>query len=247
MNQAMKTIEGWYSLHDFRNIDWPKWKAATEAQREQALSEFKALLNKWELVEENKQGSHTVYTVAGQKADLMFMILRPTMKEIIEVKTEFNKTLLADYTKPAYSYVSVIEKSSYSQLAANPFEDPAMRAKLYPSIPKTEYICFYPMSKLRGDKTNWFMLPMEERKRLMFEHIGTGKPYSEQVKRIVTGSVGLDDYEWGVSLFCDDALQFKKLIYDTRFDEVSAVYGIFGSFFIGNLLTQDQINQFFQI
>ena len=78
-------------------------------------------------------------------------------------------------------------------------------------------------------------------------HIDTGRPYTEQVKRIITGSVGFDDYEWGVSLFCDDALQFKKLIYATRFDEVSTVYGIFGSFYIGNLLKTDRIHQFFQI
>jgi peroxiredoxin len=245
VNQAMKTIEGWYCLHDFRTIDWSKWKTATEDQRDQALYEFKSLLSKWELIEENRNGSHSVYKIVGQKADLMFMILRPTMKELIEVEADFNKSTLADFTKPAYSYVSVIEKSSYSQIATNPYEDPAMLAKLYPIIPKNEYICFYPMSKLRGEKTNWFMLPLEDRKRLMFEHIDTGRPYSEQVKRIVTGSVGLDDYEWGVSLFCDDALQFKKLIYETRFDEVSAIYGIFGSFFIGNLLKQDGINEFF--
>jgi chlorite dismutase len=228
-------------------FDWTKWKFATERQREQALVEFKSLLSKWELTEENKQGSHSVYTVVGQKADLMFMVLRPTMKDLNEVETEFNKTLLADYTKPAHSYVSVIEKSSYSKMATNPFEDPAMLAKLYPTIPKNDYVCFYPMSKLRGESTNWYMLPVEDRGKLMFEHIDTGRPYSEQVKRIITGSTGFDDYEWGVTLFSDDALQFKKLIYETRFDEVSAVYGIFGSFFIGNLLKQARINQFFHI
>jgi hydrogen peroxide-dependent heme synthase len=247
MNQAMKTIEGWYCLHDFRTIDWSKWKTATDGQRQQALNEFKSLLSKWELVEKNRNGSHSIYTVVGQKADLMFMFLRPTMKELIDVESDFKKTTLADYTNRAYSYVSVIEKSSFSQMSSNPYDDPAMIAKLYPTIPKTEYICFYPMSKLRGEKTNWFRLPVEDRKRLMFEHIDTGRPFSEQVKRIITGSVGFDDYEWGVSLFCDDALQFKKLIYEARFDEVSAVYGIFGSFFIGNLLKQDGVNEFFHI
>ena len=247
MNQVMQTVEGWYCLHDFRVMDWAKWKAAAAAVREQALVEFQSLLNKWEIIEENQNGSHAVYTVVGQKADLLFMILRPTMKDLNEVETEFNKTILADYTKPAYSYVSVIEKSSYSPMAANPFEDPVMRAKLYPVIPKKEYICFYPMSKLRGEQTNWFMLPKEERKRLMFEHIGTGRPFTEEVKRIITGSIGFDDYEWGVSLFCDDALQFKKLIYATRFDDVSAVYGIFGSFYIGNLLKTNRVNPFFHI
>lgn len=247
MNQALQTVEGWYCLHDFRTIDWANWKAASVEQRTTALDEFNNLLSKWEQVEANHQGSHSVYTVVGQKADLMFMILRPTMKELNEVETEFSKLFIADYTKPAYSFVSVIEKSSYSQMAANPYEDPALLAKLYPAIPKNEYVCFYPMSKLRGERMNWYMLPVEDRKKLMFEHIGTGRPYTEQVKRIITGSIGLDDYEWGVTLFCDDPLQFKKLIYATRFDEVSAVYGIFGSFFIGNLLKQDRIGSFFQV
>lgn len=245
MNNAMKTIEGWYCLHDFRNINWIKWKEATEEQRNNALEEFKSLLKKWNLIEENKKGSHAVYSIAGQKADFMFMILRPTMKELIDIKTDFNKTKLADYTTPAYSYLSIIEKSSYSPMTANPNEDPAMAAKLYPVIPKKEYICFYPMSKLRGEKYNWFMLPKDERKRLMFEHIETGRPYTEQVKRIITGSVGFDEYEWGVSLFSDDPLPFKKLIYETRYDEVSAVYGIFGSFFIGYLLTDKRIEELF--
>jgi hydrogen peroxide-dependent heme synthase len=247
MNQAMKTIEGWYCLHDFRMFDWEKWKSASEEEREHAIYEIKELINKWDRIESEQRGSHSVYTIVGQKADIMFMILRPTMKELNIVETEFSKTSFANFTKPAYSYLSVIEKSSYSQAATNPYEDPAMLAKLYPVIPKTEYVCFYPMSKLRGEKANWFMLPMEERKRLMFEHIDTGKPYTDQVKRIVTGSVGFDDYEWGVTLFSNDALQFKKLIYETRFDEVSAVYGIFGSFFIGNLLKQEEMEQLFHI
>ncbi|MGG5254024.1 hydrogen peroxide-dependent heme synthase [Neobacillus sp. SM06] len=247
MNQAMQTIEGWYSLHDFRRMDWQKWRNASEQERSKALNEWKTLLNKWELTETNGQGSHCVYTVVGQKADFLFMILRPTIKEIHEAETAFSKTLLADYTLPAYSYLAVIEKSSFSDMPENPYEDPVLRSKLFPTIPKTEYICFYPMSKLRGEQANWFMLPIRDRKRLMFEHIETGRPYSDKIKRIITGSVGFDDYEWGVSLFSDDALQFKKLIYETRFDEVSAVYGVFGSFYIGQLLQKNRIEQFFHL
>lgn len=247
MNEAMQTIEGWYSLHDFRKFDWTKWKKASEFERIQAMNEFKTLLKRWKLIEEDGNGSHSMYTIVGQKADFLLMLLRPSMKEIHEVEIEFMKTKFADFTLPAYSFVSVIEKSSYSDLAADPFSDPIMRAKLFPVIPKTEYICFYPMSKLRGEKTNWYMLPKEERKKLMFEHIDTGRPYSEKVKRIITGSVGFDDYEWGVSLFSEDALQFKKLIYETRFDEVSAVYGIFGSFYIGQLLPVERIGHFLHV
>lgn len=247
MEKTVETFDGWYALHDFRTINWEKWQQATESDRQSALDEFNALLTKWQQIEDDKQGSHALYSIVGQKADIMFMILRPTMKDLNKLENEFNKSALAHFTEPAYSYVSVIEKSSYSKLKVNPYEDPAMRAKLYPTIPKTEYICFYPMSKLRGEINNWFMTSKEERGRMMFEHIATSKPYTEEVKRIITGSIGFDDYEWGVSLFCDDVLKFKKLIYDTRFDEVSAKYAIFGSFFIGNYLPKEDVNSFFAI
>lgn len=245
MNDAMKTIEGWYCLHDFRHFNWPKWKKSSKTEQIQALEEWKILLKKWKICEENEQGSHSLYTIIGQKADLLHMLLRPTMKEIHEAEKEFLKCKIANFTLPAYSFVSVIEKSSYSEMSQDPFNDPIMRTKLFPRIPKNDYVCFYPMSKLRGEKANWFMLPKEERKKLMYEHIETGKPYSGSIKRIITGAVGFDDFEWGVSLFSDDVLQFKKLIYHTRFDEVSAVYGLFGSFYIGQVLLPVQIDDYF--
>lgn len=247
MVESVETYDGWYALHDFRNMNWEKWEQTTEDERKVALEEFRMLLNKWQLVENNKQGSHAIYSIVGQKADIMLMILRPAMKDLNKLENEFNKTALANYMLPSYSYVSVIEKSSYTKPVINPYEDPVMQSKLFPNIPKTDYVCFYPMSKLRGETDNWYTLPKEERGRMMFEHIATSKPYTEDVKRIVTGSIGLDDYEWGVTLFCDDALQFKKLIYETRFDEVSAKYAIFGSFYIGNYLPPESLNLYFSI
>lgn len=247
MAETVQTYDGWYSLHDFRTIDWEKWQKTNEAERKQALEEFQSLISDWEKVEKEKQGSHALFSIVGQKADLMFMTLRPTMKDLNMLENKLNKTALAHYMKPAYSYVSIIEKSSYTKPQTDPYEDPVMLSKLFPKIFDTEYICFYPMSKLRGETDNWFTLPKEERGRMMFDHIKTAKPFTEQVKRIVTGSIGLDDYEWGVTLFCDDPLQFKKLIYDTRFDEVSAKYGIFGSFYIGNRLPRSEVNDYFSI
>lgn len=246
MVETVVTYDGWYALHDFRTINWEKWQKATENERQTALKELHSLLNKWQHIEDNKQGSHAIYSIIGHKADLLFMLLRPTMKDLDHLENELNKTTFAHYLKPAYSYVSIIEKSTYSEQMSDPYQDPVMRSKLYPVIPKEEYICFYPMSKKRGEVHNGFTLPKAERKRMMFDHIKTAKPFTEEVKRIVTGSIGLDDYEWGVSLFCHDPLQFKKLIYDTRFDEVSAKYGIFGSFFIGTYLAPETIDDYFK-
>lgn len=247
MVESVETFDGWYALHDFRKINWEKWQLASEKERKNALDEFQTLLNRWQGVEDHEKGSHALYSIIGQKADIMFMLLRPTMKDINQLENQFNKTALAHYTRPVYSYVSIIEKSTYTKRETDPYQDPAMLAKLYPTIPKTDYVCFYPMSKLRGEINNWFTLSKEERGRMMFEHIGTSKPYTKDIKRIITGSIGFDDYEWGVSLFSDNPLHFKKLIYDTRFDEVSAKYAIFGPFYIGNLLPADEINTFFEL
>ncbi|HLR55012.1 MAG TPA: hydrogen peroxide-dependent heme synthase [Pseudogracilibacillus sp.] len=247
MPETVETFDGWYALHDFRTINWEKWQQAPKDQRELALKEFHNLINHWQQVEDEEEGSHALYSIVGQKADILGMFLRPTMKELNELELAWNKTALAHFTEPAYSYVSIIEKSTYTQRQTDPYKDPDMRAKLYPKIPGNDYICFYPMSKLRGEINNWFTLSKAERGRMMFEHIDTAKHFTKDLKRIVTGSIAFDEYEWGVSLFCDDPLRFKKLIYDTRFDEVSAKYAIFGTFYIGRRLPAEQVDAFFQV
>ena len=109
----------------------------------------------------------------------------------------------------------------------------AMRPRLYPKIPASRYLCFYPMDRKRGEDKNWYTLPIEERQRQMEEHGMVGRRYAGKVQQIITGSIGFDDWEWGVDLFADDPLVFKKLIYEMRFDQVSAVYAAFGQFFVG--------------
>ncbi len=247
MSEAARTLDGWYCLHDFRAMDWAAWKMASEEERKSAIEEFLSIVDKWEKTQGENNGSHALYTIVGQKADFMMMILRPTMEEINEIETEFNKSKLAEYTIPAYSYVSVVELSNYLSSEEDPYSDPAIRARLYPILPKTKHICFYPMNKRREGNDNWYMLPMEERRELMRTHGLTGRKYAGIVQQIVTGSVGFDDYEWGVTLFSNDVLQFKKLVYEMRFDEVSARYGEFGSFFVGNLLDKDRIHSFLAV
>lgn len=248
MSEAAQTLEGWYCLHDFRSVDWAAWKTLTSDERQAAIHEFLSVVEKWEETESRKEGSHAIYTVVGQKADIMFMILRPTMEELNDIETAFNKTKLAEYLVPAYSYVSVVELSNYLPSdGSDPYENPEVRRRLFPILPKTKHVCFYPMDKRRQGNDNWYMLPMEERRNLMRAHGMTGRKYAGKVVQIITGSVGFDDYEWGVTLFSDDVLQFKKLVYEMRFDEVSARYGEFGSFFVGNKLPKEKVSSFFHV
>ena len=108
-----------------------------------------------------------------------------------------------------------------------------MAPRRWPEIPGSKYLCFYPMDRRRGESKNWYQVPMGDRQRLMHEHGLVGRRYAGEVRQIITGSIGFDDWEWGVDLFADEPLVFKKLIYEMRFDEVSAVYALFGTFYVG--------------
>ena len=110
---------------------------------------------------------------------------------------------------------------------------PKMDERLWPAIPNRRVPGFYPMSKKRDEQKNWYRLPIEERRRLMHDHGLIGRRYAGQVTQIISASTGLDDWEWGVDLFADDPMVFKRLIYEMRFDEASADYALFGSFFVG--------------
>lgn len=249
MIEAAKTLDGWYVLHDLRSMDWASWKLVSKEERQAAVEEFLVYLEKLQKTDDDKTGAHAFYTVIGQKADFMLMTLRPTMVELQELETEFNKLAIADFTIPAYSYLSVVELSNYlaGESTDDPYQNPFVRGRLYPELQRSQYICFYPMDKKRDGDVNWYMLDMDKRKELMRAHGLIGRSYAGKVKQIISGSVGFDDYEWGVTLFADDVLQFKKLIYEMRFDEVSARYAEFGSFFVGTILEGDKKAAFFNI
>ncbi|MCA0755521.1 heme-dependent peroxidase [Paenibacillus sp. N4] len=241
MSEAAQTLEGWYALHDFRSIDWTAWRLADESERTRALDELQSFLKDWEQTGESKQGSTAVYSIVGQKADFVFMHLRETLEELNAIETAFNKTSFASFTYPVHSYVSVVELSNYmAKPDSDPMENPEVVARLKPALPKAKHICFYPMNKRRAGNDNWYMLSMDDRRAMMRSHGMIGRSYAGKVKQIITGSVGFDNWEWGVTLFADDALQFKKLIYEMRFDEVSARFADFGDFYVGNILDGDK-------
>ncbi|GAB2677214.1 hydrogen peroxide-dependent heme synthase [Paenibacillus thermoaerophilus] len=244
MSEAVSTLDGWYALHDFRSIDWNAWTSLSDSDRAQATEELLSLLAEYRRAEADKQGSTAFYSIVGQKADFMFMHLRETLEELNELETAFNKSLFAQVTIPTYSYVSVVELSAYmAKPGSDPMQDPEIVARLKPTLPQTKHICFYPMNKRRQGGDNWYMLPIDERRAMMRSHSMIGRSYHGKVRQIITGSIGFDNWEWGVTLFADDALQFKKLVYEMRFDEVSARFGEFGDFYVGNLLDEDKIKR----
>jgi chlorite dismutase len=175
------------------------------------------------------------------------MHLRETLEDLNKLENDFNKTTFAKYTTKTYSYVSVVELSNYLSKDEDPMQNPQIVARLKPVLNKARYICFYPMNKKRDLDDNWYMLSMDERRTLMRSHGLIGRSYAGKVKQIISGSVGFDDWEWGVTLFSDDALQFKKLIYEMRFDEVSARYGEFGSFYVGSVLNEESFEDMLKL
>ncbi|MCZ8516803.1 heme-dependent peroxidase [Paenibacillus filicis] len=242
MSEAVATLDGWYCLHDFRAIDWNAWKSLSAGERARAEDELYGLLRKYQNVENAKQGSTAFFSIVGQKADFVFMHLRETLDELNELETEFNKTMFAGVTVPTYSFVSVVELGGYmAKPGTDPMEDPEILARLKPALPKSKHICFYPMNKKREGSDNWYTLPAEERRNYLRAHGMIGRSYAGKIKQIITGSIGLDDWEWGVTLFADDALQFKKIVHEMRFDEGSARFGEFGDFYVGNLLDESKM------
>ena len=117
-----------------------------------------------------------------------------------------------------------------------------MKVRLWPDIPEARYICFYPMDRRRGEQKNWYQESMTDRAQMMHEHGMIGRRYAGEVRQIISGSIGFDDWEWGVDLFAEDPLVFKKLIYEMRFDEVSAVYALFGTFYVGLRLRAPELS-----
>lgn len=246
MAEAAKTLEGWYVLHDFRRVDWPRWKEASENSRAQALEELGALIEWAEEAADTGEGSSALFAVLGHKADLLFLHLRPTLDALLRLELAFAATRFSGFTQPVYSYVSVTELAQYTSDLTEP-RSPEREAfiarRLRPRVPPTRYICFYPMSKKREGEENWYTLPMEERRRLMRSHGEIGRAYKDRVVQMISGSMGLDDWEWGVTLYSDDPLAFKKIVQEMRFDEVSAKYALFGPFFVGARLRPAELER----
>ena len=248
------TIEGYSVLHQMMRVRWAAWRQLGAAEKAAIVDEAAAVLGR---MEQNSGGQSAMFSLLGHKGDLMLVHFRQNFEQLGEAERALQKLALWDFLEQTSSYLSVVElglyestAKVYSGLAERGIEPhtpawdaeiqetlarqrQAMHPRLYPEMPAHKYICFYPMDRRRGENKNWYQLPLGERQRQMGDHGAIGRRYAGQVKQIISGSIGFDDWEWGVDLFAEDPLVFKKLIYEMRFDEVSAVYALFGAFYVG--------------
>jgi chlorite dismutase len=248
------TIEGYSVLHQMMRFRWAAWRELPAETKEEIVREASSVLAG---MEQNASGQSGLYSLLGHKGDLMFVHFRESFADLKQIELEMGQLKLSDYLEATSSYLSVIELGlyestikTYNELAEQGLEADseqwkraindtlarqreAMRSRLFPQLPQNRYLCFYPMDRRRGEEQNWYRLPIEERARQMHDHGMIGRRYAGEVKQVISGSIGFDDWEWGVDLFADDPLVFKKLIYEMRFDEVSAVYALFGHFHVG--------------
>jgi len=259
------TLEGSPLLHQFFRFDWKAWRATAAGDRERIAAQAVETLRRLERASPDAPVRSALFSELGHKGDLILIHFRDSFEALNQVELELAQTEIYDYLSPAHSYLSVVElglyestRKTYEAAAAKGLaphtpewkaeiaatlerQSAAMAPRLFPAVPEAKYLCFYPMDRRRGEQVNWYTVPFAERQRMMREHGLIGRRYADQVKQIVSGSIGMDDWEWGVDLFADDPLVFKKLIYEMRFDEVSAVYALFGTFQIGVRLPVERL------
>jgi len=262
-----ESLDGWWILHRMFAFDRLGWDALAEAERSaitqhavEALKPFK----------EGKDSDVGFAQILGHKADLMLTHYSRDYEGLAHAQTVFDKTRLSEYLTPATSYVSVLElglydatgkihaalaeqglkqhtdewNQAFDDMVKKEGENPRNAGRLWAKIPQRRFVCFYPMDKKRGEDVNWYMLPFEDRGRMMLEHGKIGRMYHGLVTQVISGSIGYDDHEWGVDLYADDPLVFKKLVYEMRFDEASAKYGAFGDFYSGIQFSMDQLQTY---
>lgn len=232
-----ETLEGWYALHQIYTCE-----------RHESIQDDTLVSSSAQPLPGDDWSA--AVRLIGSVADLMVIHFRPTLDGIGEAQRAFAEPAADAGLTLGYSFLSVTEAGLY-HLTAKFAGDPAalaekvvaerdtehVKKRLYPPRPAgMPYVCFYPMSKRRDAGQNWYTLTLEERSRLMHAHGLTGRRYAGRVQQIITGSIGFENWEWGVTLFAKDPLDIKKLVTDMRFDEVSAKYADFGDFFMGKVV-----------
>ncbi|MEO6165624.1 MAG: hydrogen peroxide-dependent heme synthase [Candidatus Binatia bacterium] len=260
------SLDGSYLLHQMFRVRWPAWKALGRTQQNHVLENAATLFKELAV---NKQAATGLFSMLGHKGDLMVVHFRKTPDDLNGAELAIAHSELNEYLEPTTSYLSVVELGLYegsvklyAELTAKgpkpgtaewnreieaelAKQREAAAPRLWPEIPLRRYLCFYPMNKYRGEAKNWYSEPIRERQRMMRDHGMIGRHYAGRVTQIISGSIGFDDWEWGVDLFADDPLVFKKLVYEMRFDEASAVYGLFGTFYVGLRFPVSQLEALF--
>jgi len=251
-----ESLDGWHILHRVFRFDRRPFEALPAARRAEIAVEARAY---FEALAASPLTDAGLAQILGHKGELMATHYAKSFDDLAAAQTGFDKLALAAYVAPQTSYVSVLELGLYEATGrihaelrdrgfklhsaewneafdvalAEQASQPRNAARLWARIPQRRYVCFYPMDKKRDGNENWYQLPYEERARLMLDHGKIGRTFHGLVTQVISGSIGFDDWEWGVDLYADDPLIFKKLIYEMRFDEASARYASFGPFHTG--------------
>jgi peroxiredoxin len=242
------TLDGSPILHQMFKINWTAWRQLHADTQLEIVNEASQTLRDLK--------NTALFAMLGHKGDLMFIHFRESFDKLHEAQSHVGCLRLSEFLEPTSSYVSVVELGLYDSTvkmhnsltekgiapgspewekeAGETMEisRKAMAQRLIGEIPRRRYHCFYPMDKKRDGSDNWYSLPITARKDLMIDHGKIGRKYAGAVTQIISGSIGYDNWEWGVDLFADDPLVFKKLIYEMRFDEASSRYAAFGPFYI---------------
>lgn len=249
-----ETLEGWSLLHQTFRVRWSDLQAQSAVERSRILDEARSAL---EAMPRGEGGATALSTLLGHKGDLLLIHARRDFDALQAAQLVVSRLALARFLEPTTSYVSVLELGLYEMTGqihkrlgerglkvGSAEHDAAFDAemaeqrkrvsgRLFLELPARRHVCFYPMNKRRGEHKNWYAVPFEERAHMMLEHGKIGRHYAGQVTQVISGSIGFDDWEWGVDLFADDPVVFKKLVYEMRFDEASVWYGEFGPFYTG--------------
>ena len=263
-----ETLEGWSVLHLMYRVDWGRLGDVGPGERRQMAEEFSTALSHGTSSPEH--GASALVQLLGHKGDLMVIVVRRSFDALAGAQLALSRAKLHAALTGTASYLSIVELGMYEmtakihrQLADRglmqgsgeydaAFDEEMERqrqrvaGRLFAPLPKARYVCFYPMDKRRGEMHNWYTLEFARRAEMMLEHGKVGREYAGAVTQIISGSIGLDDWEWGVDLFADDPLTFKKLIYEMRFDEASAKYAAFGSFYTGLQFSADELGKFLE-
>ena len=250
----VKLSRGIHVMHLFYSIDRVSWDEAGASESKSALQKLEQLCAQYNAPSHPRL---VTFVNVGGKADLAFMIYAAELGQLSQIHRELEKCFPPGTLEPVYTYLSVTELPDYvttdddvdrslKQEGLEPgtdawnqkFEAAKKRQaeyehyRLYPELPDWEVMGFYPMSKRRPGNDNWYMLDFETRKKLMAGHARVGRKFAGRITQLITGSTGLDDWEWGVTLMAHQVDALKEIVYEMRFDEVSARYGEFGPFYI---------------
>ena len=251
-------------LHLFYKIEHGQWSLYSPEEQREAKTELTELLAEIRATEDVQL---LQFAMVSPKADLGFMLMGADLHTVNAFEKRLTLGLGPDVLTPTFSYLSMTERSEYTtseeeysgqlqdeeKLQPGTEEHAAkmdafrqrmakyMKDRLYPVLPPWPVMCFYPMTKRRAEGQNWYALPFEERKKLMLGHAKIGRQWHGKILQLITGSTGLDDWEWGVTLLAHDPLNIKGIVYEMRFDEVSAKYAEFGEFYIGMQVPLDEL------